>query len=96
MQTNTIVKIILFASFILIWLILLINDIRNRSDIIYELNDNKIIFFLKKLRQKWYDLFFLVGISGIINALSSNTLYSLFIVLGFFIIFRIIVSLIRL
>ncbi len=92
---NVIVKVLFFSFLLILWLILLIQDIKKGKKEKTANDGTVLLFVLQRLRQKWYDLFFLVGISGLVLALTSNTIWALGIVLSIYVLIKIVLWKVR-
>ena len=95
MKENVLVKVLFFSFLLILWFILLIQDIKKGKKKKTTNDGTVLLSVLQRLRQKWYDLFFLVGISGLVPALTSNTIWALSIVLTIYVLIKIVLRKVR-
>ena len=89
MENRIIIKLLIFSGFIILWLYFSIKGIKSKEENFekkWTFND-----IVRQLKINWYDLLFLIGVSGIVNIfVRTNTLYSILLGIAIVIVLRII------
>ncbi len=80
MQDKDIIKLILYVSLIVIWFVLFLADYKKNKNYAKTTEKGNILKgYFQNLMTRWYDILFLVGLSGVIILLKFNITFSVII-----------------